>query len=138
MIGKNYQDGGANGSYMGGDTRAKGLFHSNLSGSEYPSIIRTFNIPGNDAMVFATCDNSEDHDHHEASKDDQYVMLVESTSKPKGAPIVDDNPSVKASDLKVDDNLSGMVSPSDPIVQSVDINTKLTSYAGAAGASAKD
>ncbi|GKG07793.1 zinc knuckle CX2CX4HX4C containing protein, partial [Tanacetum coccineum] len=28
--------------------------------------------------------------------------------------------------------------PSDPIVQSVDINTKSTSYAGAAGASAKD
>ncbi|GJQ96153.1 zinc knuckle CX2CX4HX4C containing protein [Tanacetum coccineum] len=31
-----------------------------------------------------------------------------------------------------------MVSPSDPIVQSVDINTKSTSYAGVVGASAKD
>ncbi|GKF45217.1 zinc knuckle CX2CX4HX4C containing protein, partial [Tanacetum coccineum] len=29
-------------------------------------------------------------------------------------------------------NMPGMVSPSDPIVQSVDINTKSTSYAGAA------
>nr|GEX84641.1 zinc knuckle CX2CX4HX4C [Tanacetum cinerariifolium] len=35
-------------------------------------------------------------------------------------------------------NLPDMVSPSDPIVQSVDINTKLTSYVRAAGASAKD
>ncbi|GKD40134.1 zinc knuckle CX2CX4HX4C containing protein [Tanacetum coccineum] len=38
----------------------------------------------------------------------------------------------------VDDSLSGKASPSDPIVQSVDINTKSTFYAGAAGASAKD
>nr|GFD18241.1 hypothetical protein [Tanacetum cinerariifolium] len=42
----------------------------------------------------------------------------------------------------VDDliNLNGDEStiPSDPIVQSVDINTKSTSYAGAVGASAKD
>nr|GEV03540.1 zinc knuckle CX2CX4HX4C [Tanacetum cinerariifolium] len=38
----------------------------------------------------------------------------------------------------VDDILSGKVPPSDPIVQAVDINTKSTSYAGAAGASAKD
>nr|GEV03539.1 hypothetical protein [Tanacetum cinerariifolium] len=38
----------------------------------------------------------------------------------------------------VNDSLSGKVSPSDPIVQAVDINTKSTSYAGAAGASAKD
>nr|GEX73453.1 hypothetical protein [Tanacetum cinerariifolium]GEY06180.1 hypothetical protein [Tanacetum cinerariifolium] len=54
---------------------------------------------------------------------------------PKGAPIVDDNPSVKAlNDPNVDDNPSGMVSP---IVQSVDINTKSTSYAGVAGASTK-
>nr|GEU80809.1 zinc knuckle CX2CX4HX4C [Tanacetum cinerariifolium] len=38
----------------------------------------------------------------------------------------------------VDDNLCGEASPSDTIVQSVDINTKSTSYPGAAGASAKD
>ncbi|GJR42435.1 zinc knuckle CX2CX4HX4C containing protein [Tanacetum coccineum] len=38
----------------------------------------------------------------------------------------------------VDDSLSCKASPSDPIVQAVDINTKSTSYAGAAGASAKD
>ncbi|GJV94925.1 ribonuclease H-like domain-containing protein [Tanacetum coccineum] len=48
-------------------------------------------------------------------------------------------PSVKApNDPNADDNMPGMVSPSDPIVQSVNINTKSTSYAGAAGASAKD
>ncbi|GKC03952.1 zinc knuckle CX2CX4HX4C containing protein [Tanacetum coccineum] len=38
----------------------------------------------------------------------------------------------------VDDNLSGEASLSDTIIQSVDINTKSTSYARAAGASAKD
>ncbi|GJT73588.1 hypothetical protein Tco_1032874 [Tanacetum coccineum] len=35
-------------------------------------------------------------------------------------------------------NVDESTMPSDPIVQSVDINTKLKSYAGAAGASAKD
>ncbi|GKD97934.1 hypothetical protein Tco_1381831, partial [Tanacetum coccineum] len=35
-------------------------------------------------------------------------------------------------------NVDESIIPSDPIVQSVDINTKSTSYAGAAGASAKD
>ncbi|GJR88885.1 zinc knuckle CX2CX4HX4C containing protein [Tanacetum coccineum] len=38
----------------------------------------------------------------------------------------------------VDDNLFGEASPSDTIVQSLDINTKSTSYVGAAGASVKD
>ncbi|GJX25044.1 zinc knuckle CX2CX4HX4C containing protein [Tanacetum coccineum] len=38
----------------------------------------------------------------------------------------------------VDDTLSDKASPSDPIAQSADINTKSTTYAGAAGASAKD
>ncbi|GJV66182.1 zinc knuckle CX2CX4HX4C containing protein [Tanacetum coccineum] len=38
----------------------------------------------------------------------------------------------------VNDNLSGKVSPSDPIAQAVDINIKSTSYAEATGASAKD
>nr|GEV04858.1 hypothetical protein [Tanacetum cinerariifolium] len=38
----------------------------------------------------------------------------------------------------VDDNLSGEATPSNIIVQSVDINTKATSYARASGASAKD
>nr|GEV44737.1 zinc knuckle CX2CX4HX4C [Tanacetum cinerariifolium] len=38
----------------------------------------------------------------------------------------------------VDNSLSSKASPSDPNVQSVDINTKSTSYAGAAGANAKD
>ncbi|GKF22347.1 hypothetical protein Tco_0074669, partial [Tanacetum coccineum] len=38
----------------------------------------------------------------------------------------------------VNDSLSGKVSPSDPIAQAVDMNTKSTSYVGAAGASAKD
>ncbi|GJU60995.1 hypothetical protein Tco_1238761 [Tanacetum coccineum] len=44
--------------------------------------------------------------------------------------------------LHVDDsinlNVDESIIPSDPIVQSVDINTKSTSYVGAAGASAKD
>nr|GEX84076.1 hypothetical protein [Tanacetum cinerariifolium] len=55
-------------------------------------------------------------------------------------PIVDDNPSVKTSPNvpNVDDNLVGKVSPSDLIVQYVDINTTSKSYAGAAGASTKD
>ncbi|GJZ73650.1 zinc knuckle CX2CX4HX4C containing protein [Tanacetum coccineum] len=66
-------------------------------------------------------------------QDDRNVILNESYSMPKGVP------SVKApNDPNADDNMSGMVSPSDPIVHSVDINTKSTSYAGAAGASAKD
>ncbi|GJT10159.1 zinc knuckle CX2CX4HX4C containing protein [Tanacetum coccineum] len=58
----------------------------------------------------------------------------------KGALIIDDNSSVKAS-LNVpnaDDNLVGKALPSDHIVQSVDINTSSRSYARAAGASAKD
>ncbi|GJU86445.1 ribonuclease H-like domain-containing protein [Tanacetum coccineum] len=38
----------------------------------------------------------------------------------------------------IDVNLSGEASPSDTILQSVDINTKSTFYVGAAGASAKD
>ncbi|GKA02783.1 zinc knuckle CX2CX4HX4C containing protein, partial [Tanacetum coccineum] len=37
-----------------------------------------------------------------------------------------------------DDRLSDKASPSDPVVQYVNINTKSTSYAGAAGASVKD
>ncbi|GJR14967.1 zf-CCHC domain-containing protein [Tanacetum coccineum] len=46
---------------------------------------------------------------------------------------------VKApNNLNVDDNMHGMVLPSEPIVQSVDINTKSTSYAVVAGANAKD
>ncbi|GJU09582.1 zinc knuckle CX2CX4HX4C containing protein [Tanacetum coccineum] len=64
---------------------------------------------------------------------DMNVILNESDSMPKGVP------SVKApNDPNADDNMPGMVSPSDLIVQSVDINTKSTSYVGAAGASAKD
>ncbi|GJY17522.1 zinc knuckle CX2CX4HX4C containing protein [Tanacetum coccineum] len=64
---------------------------------------------------------------------DRNVILNEFDSMPKGVP------SVKApNDPNADDNMLGMVSPSDPIVQSVNINTKSTSYAGAAGASAKD
>ncbi|GJT25838.1 hypothetical protein Tco_0895775 [Tanacetum coccineum] len=60
---------------------------------------------------------------------DRNVILNESDSMPKGVP------SVKApNDPNADDNMLGMVSPSDPIVQSVDINTKSTSYPGAAGA----
>ncbi|GJT39937.1 zinc knuckle CX2CX4HX4C containing protein [Tanacetum coccineum] len=38
----------------------------------------------------------------------------------------------------LDDNITNKVSPSDPIVQSVDINTKSTSYAGVAGAVTKE
>nr|GEX11617.1 zinc knuckle CX2CX4HX4C [Tanacetum cinerariifolium] len=73
-------------------------------------------------------------------QDPQYVVLSESTCKPKGAPIIVDNPSVKVlpKDPKVDDKLFDMVSPSDLIVQSVDINTKSTSYDGVASASTKD
>ncbi|GKC94115.1 hypothetical protein Tco_1159557, partial [Tanacetum coccineum] len=44
--------------------------------------------------------------------------------------------SFKAENL--DENLTNKISPSDPIVQSADINTKSTSYAGAAGAVTKD
>ncbi|GJX41181.1 hypothetical protein Tco_0256171 [Tanacetum coccineum] len=43
---------------------------------------------------------------------------------------------LKAENL--DDRIPSKVTPSDHIVQSVDINTKSTSYAGAVGASAKD
>nr|GEU33357.1 zinc knuckle CX2CX4HX4C [Tanacetum cinerariifolium] len=43
---------------------------------------------------------------------------------------------LKAENL--DDRIPSKVTPSDPIVQSVDINTKSTSYAGAASASVKD
>ncbi|GJX59563.1 hypothetical protein Tco_0290953 [Tanacetum coccineum] len=60
------------------------------------------------------------------------VILNESDSMSKGVP------SVKAPDPNADDNMPGMVLPSDLIVQSVDINTNSTSYAVAAGASAKD
>nr|GEV15911.1 hypothetical protein [Tanacetum cinerariifolium] len=54
---------------------------------------------------------------------------------PKGALIP-----TKASpnDSNVDNNLSGIASPSSPVVQSVDIITKSTSYAGAAGVSTKE
>nr|GFD60749.1 hypothetical protein [Tanacetum cinerariifolium] len=47
----------------------------------------------------------------------------------KGNPIIDDNPSSKASPNDPKSNV--------PIVQSVDINTKSTSYAGVAGGSNK-
>ncbi|GJZ36396.1 zinc knuckle CX2CX4HX4C containing protein [Tanacetum coccineum] len=60
---------------------------------------------------------------------DRNVILNESDSMPKGVP------SVKAPN---DLNMPGMVSLSDPIVQSMEINTKSTSYAGAAVVSAKD
>ncbi|GJV24696.1 zinc knuckle CX2CX4HX4C containing protein [Tanacetum coccineum] len=43
-----------------------------------------------------------------------------------------------ALDDSINHNVDESTIPSDPIVQSVDINTKSTSYAGAAGASAKD
>nr|GEY71842.1 zinc knuckle CX2CX4HX4C [Tanacetum cinerariifolium] len=65
----------------------------------------------------------------------RYTVL-ESACKLKGTTIVDDIPSVKVLpwDSNVDDKLSDMVSPSETIVQSVDIHTKSTSYAGVAGA----
>ncbi|GJR83858.1 reverse transcriptase domain, reverse transcriptase zinc-binding domain protein [Tanacetum coccineum] len=63
----------------------------------------------------------------------RYVVLSEFASMQKGALIVYDL-STKASP-NADDNLSSKDSSSDPIVQSVDINTKSTSNAGAAGAS---
>nr|GEU51296.1 hypothetical protein [Tanacetum cinerariifolium] len=83
-------------------------------------------------------------------------MLVRVTQNPKSGlirymvsegPIHDHMDSVQAkgssevkapNDPNVDDNPPGMVSPSEPIVQSVDINTKSTSYAGAAGESTKE
>ncbi|GKC39691.1 zinc knuckle CX2CX4HX4C containing protein, partial [Tanacetum coccineum] len=69
-----------------------------------------------------------------------YGSLSESASMPKGAPIVEDNLSTKASpnEYIADDHLSGMVSPSNPIVQSVDINIKSTSYASDASANLKE
>ncbi|GJU23252.1 hypothetical protein Tco_1156594 [Tanacetum coccineum] len=66
-----------------------------------------------------------------------YVILSDSAGMSKDALTVDDYLSTKASP-NVDDNLSSKDSLSDPIVQSVDINTKSTSYAGAAGASTKE
>nr|GEZ31848.1 hypothetical protein [Tanacetum cinerariifolium] len=45
---------------------------------------------------------------------------------------------MQKSALIIDDSMSGKASPSVPIVQSVDINTRSTSYVGAAGGSAKD
>nr|GEU36196.1 zinc knuckle CX2CX4HX4C [Tanacetum cinerariifolium] len=71
---------------------------------------------------------------------EKYVILSESTSRPKDALIVDDNPSVtpNANDtLIVGDNPLVKILPSDPIVQPVDINTKST-YASVAGASTKE
>nr|GEV69561.1 hypothetical protein [Tanacetum cinerariifolium] len=65
----------------------------------------------------------------------QELQLGKHEIIPKGAPIVDDYISTKASP-NTDDNLSSKDSPSDPIMQSVDNNTKSTSYIGAAGASA--
>ncbi|GJV26039.1 zinc knuckle CX2CX4HX4C containing protein [Tanacetum coccineum] len=64
---------------------------------------------------------------------DRNVILIKFDSMPKGVPLVKapNNPNTN-------DNMHGMVSPSDPIAQSVEINTKSTSYAGAAVASAKD
>ncbi|GKC51261.1 zinc knuckle CX2CX4HX4C containing protein [Tanacetum coccineum] len=58
-------------------------------------------------------------------------------SSQKGDPIIDDNPSVMAlpNVPNTNDNLAGKALPSDPIVESVDISK---SYAGAAGASAKE
>ncbi|GKB11297.1 zinc knuckle CX2CX4HX4C containing protein [Tanacetum coccineum] len=69
---------------------------------------------------------------------DRNVILNESDSMPKGVPSVKAPNDLNADDNIPDDNMPGMVLPSDPIVQSVDINTKSTSYAGATGASAKD
>ncbi|GKB03718.1 homeodomain-like protein [Tanacetum coccineum] len=63
---------------------------------------------------------------------DRNVILNESDSMPKGVP------SVKApNNPNADDNMPGMVSPGDPILQSVDINTMSTSYDEAAGAIVK-
>nr|GEZ24488.1 zinc knuckle CX2CX4HX4C [Tanacetum cinerariifolium] len=45
---------------------------------------------------------------------------------------------IDAIDDSINLNVDESTIPSDPIIQSVDINTKSTSYAGAAGASAKD
>ncbi|GKA90956.1 zinc knuckle CX2CX4HX4C containing protein [Tanacetum coccineum] len=64
---------------------------------------------------------------------DRNVILNKSDSMSKGVLLV------KAlNDPNADDNMPGTVLPSDPIAQSVEINTKSTSYAGAAVASAKD
>ncbi|GJV95141.1 zinc knuckle CX2CX4HX4C containing protein [Tanacetum coccineum] len=54
---------------------------------------------------------------------DRNVILNKFDSMPKGVPLVKapNNPNA-------DDNMHGMVSPSDPIAQSVEINTKSTSY----------
>nr|GEU29924.1 reverse transcriptase domain-containing protein [Tanacetum cinerariifolium] len=57
----------------------------------------------------------------------KHVVLSEYASMPKGAIIVDDL-STKASP-NADDNLSSKDSHGDPIVQSMDINTKSLSYA---------
>nr|GEU39802.1 putative reverse transcriptase domain-containing protein [Tanacetum cinerariifolium] len=75
-------------------------------------------------------------DSHDIAED-VGADLSEPTSMPKSAPISEDYPSTKVSpkDSHADDNLSGMVSPSDLIAQSVDINIKSTSYASVAGAS---
>ncbi|GKA12753.1 zinc knuckle CX2CX4HX4C containing protein [Tanacetum coccineum] len=54
--------------------------------------------------------------------------FIQDLHTPKGA----------TNDPNADNNLSSKVSPSDPIIRSVDINAKSTSYAGAAGVSAKD
>nr|GEW83250.1 hypothetical protein [Tanacetum cinerariifolium] len=69
-----------------------------------------------------------------------YVSLSEPTSMPKDSLIAEDYPSTKVSpkDSNADDNMCGKVSPSNPIVQYVDINIKSTSYVGAAGASTKE
>ncbi|GKB91123.1 zinc knuckle CX2CX4HX4C containing protein [Tanacetum coccineum] len=65
------------GSNMGGDTHGRGSSYPNTNptASEYPSIVRTSNIPGNDSRVFETRANSEyiDHEYSDATKEDQFV-----------------------------------------------------------------
>ncbi|GJY99640.1 zinc knuckle CX2CX4HX4C containing protein, partial [Tanacetum coccineum] len=65
----------------------------------------------------------------EAGKHDELLSEITNDDRMETMDALDDS-----NNLNVDESTI----PSDPIVQSVDINTKSTSYAGAAGASAKD
>ncbi|GJS13016.1 zinc knuckle CX2CX4HX4C containing protein [Tanacetum coccineum] len=137
-------------------------FDSEFNGPRVSSNIQTYNIDDVAKLFGVSLNTLKDIDHfvqdlqlgkHELwpllSKEkgqeitdivcNWYVSLSESASIPKAVPTVDDI-STKASpnDPNANDILSGMVSPSDLIVQSVDINIKSTSYAGATGASTNE
>ncbi|GJW09419.1 hypothetical protein Tco_1575246 [Tanacetum coccineum] len=158
-----------------------GRVNTNLGGnSEYPSLVKHSNIPGNDgsrpgfdsdgtrnassvlvnmhtpspvdkvlihstddvAALFSVPLNSlkEIDDFTKDLEVGKHDLWLELTKEACSGiiNIISNLLNMPTGALIVDDSLSGKVSPNDPIVQAVDINTKSTSYSRAAGASAKD